>query len=78
MAHKILQKGDRVMARVSKTTDTAALYAACLQIGALYVPVNPALTQSEAAHYVKVFLAICSSKIKKKKKVCRTRNLRFG
>lgn len=41
------------MARVSKTTDTAALYIACLQIGALYIPVNPGYTESEAAHYIK-------------------------
>ncbi|CAL2033583.1 unnamed protein product [Caenorhabditis brenneri] len=48
-----IKKGDRVMARVSKTTDTAALYIACLQIGALYIPVNPGYTESEAAHYIK-------------------------
>ncbi|CAB3411351.1 unnamed protein product [Caenorhabditis bovis] len=48
-----IKKGDRVMARVSKTTDTAALYIACLQIGAMYIPVNPAYTESEAAHYIK-------------------------
>ncbi|CAI5443173.1 unnamed protein product [Caenorhabditis angaria] len=48
-----IKKGDRVMARVSKSIDTAALYIGCLQIGALYIPVNPGYTESEAAHYIK-------------------------
>ncbi|CAD6193287.1 unnamed protein product [Caenorhabditis auriculariae] len=48
-----IEKGDRVMARVSKTVDTVALYIACLQIGAVYIPVNTAYTEKEAAHYIK-------------------------
>ncbi|RCN27709.1 hypothetical protein ANCCAN_26554, partial [Ancylostoma caninum] len=47
------QKGDRVLCRTSKTLDSVALYMACLQLGAIYIPVNPSYTRSETDHYVK-------------------------
>ncbi|VDO80473.1 unnamed protein product [Heligmosomoides polygyrus] len=46
-------KGDRVICRTSKTLDSVALYMACLQLGAIYIPVNPLYTQSETEHFVK-------------------------
>lgn len=45
-------KGDRVMCRTSKTLDSVALYLACLQLGAIYIPVNPSYTQHETEHFV--------------------------
>ncbi|KJH40819.1 AMP-binding enzyme [Dictyocaulus viviparus] len=46
------QKGDRVLCRTSKTLDAVALYMACLQIGAIYIPVNISYTRRETEHYV--------------------------
>ncbi|CAI4228249.1 unnamed protein product [Auanema sp. JU1783] len=46
-------KGDRVLARTTKSIDSVALYIACLRLGAIYIPVNPAYTRNETAHYVK-------------------------
>ncbi|PAV61792.1 hypothetical protein WR25_22403 isoform C [Diploscapter pachys] len=37
----LIQKGDRVLARVTKSVDSVALYMACLKLGAIYIPVNP-------------------------------------
>ncbi|KAK6760072.1 hypothetical protein RB195_021549 [Necator americanus] len=48
-----ISKGDRVLCRTSKTLDSVALYMACLQLGAIYIPVNPSYTRSETEHYVK-------------------------
>ncbi|KAL6724518.1 hypothetical protein Aduo_019403 [Ancylostoma duodenale] len=48
-----ISKGDRVLCRTSKTLDSVALYMACLQLGAVYIPVNPSYTRSETDHYVK-------------------------
>ncbi|VDO71206.1 unnamed protein product [Heligmosomoides polygyrus] len=56
-------KGDRVMCRTSKTLDSVALYLACLQLGAIYIPVNPSYTQHETEHFVEVcghlFISSC-------------------
>uniref|UniRef100_A0A7I4Z0B5 AMP-dependent synthetase and ligase domain containing protein n=2 Tax=Haemonchus contortus TaxID=6289 RepID=A0A7I4Z0B5_HAECO len=48
-----IAKGDRVLCRTSKTLDAVALYMACLQLGAIYIPVNPEYTRSETEHFVK-------------------------
>ncbi|WKY14520.1 hypothetical protein Q1695_000222 [Nippostrongylus brasiliensis] len=48
-----VSKGDRVLCRTSKTLDSVALYMACVQLGAIYIPVNPQYTQAETEHYVK-------------------------
>ncbi|KAE9416022.1 hypothetical protein Angca_008565, partial [Angiostrongylus cantonensis] len=45
--------GDRVLCRTTKNLDAVALYLACLQIGAIYVPVNPSYTLGETKHFVK-------------------------
>ena len=45
-----LVRGDRVVGVVSNEASTLALVLACQQIGAYYVPVNPALTTAELAY----------------------------
>ncbi|CAD5218124.1 unnamed protein product [Bursaphelenchus okinawaensis] len=47
-----LTKGDRLLSRTSKTTDTVALYLATLRIGAIYIPLNPDYTTKETNHFV--------------------------
>src|SRR4029453_10111557 len=44
--------GDRVCAQVERSPEAIALFLACLRGGIVYVPVNPALTPAEAAHYI--------------------------
>lgn len=44
--------GKRVMSVVAKSPESLCLYLACLRIGAIYVPVNPALHSRELAHVV--------------------------
>ena len=44
--------GDRVLAQVAKTPQAVALYLACLKLGAVYAPVNPAYTAAETAHFL--------------------------
>jgi malonyl-CoA/methylmalonyl-CoA synthetase len=47
-----IEAGDRVIVTAPKSVDAVALYLACLRIGAVYVPLNPALTTSELDFYV--------------------------
>ncbi|MCC1494321.1 malonyl-CoA synthase [Cognatishimia sp. F0-27] len=44
--------GDRVLVQAPKLSDTIALYAATLQAGAVYLPLNTAYTQAELAYFV--------------------------
>ena len=44
--------GDRVVAHCDKTPLTLALYLACLQIGAIYVPLNTAYTSNELGYFL--------------------------
>ena len=44
--------GDRVVVAAHKSPDAIALYLACLQIGAVFVPVNPAAPAPELAFFV--------------------------
>src|SRR5437879_9392456 len=39
--------GDRVAARVEKSPQAVLLYVACLRLGAVFVPINPACTPNE-------------------------------
>src|SRR5204863_307020 len=39
--------GDRVAARVEKSAEAVLLYVACLRLGAVFVPINPACTPNE-------------------------------
>jgi malonyl-CoA/methylmalonyl-CoA synthetase len=45
--------GDRVMVQVDKCAGAVLLYIACLRIGAIYVPINPANTPSEVDYFLR-------------------------
>jgi malonyl-CoA/methylmalonyl-CoA synthetase len=49
-AHNV-HAGDRVAVQVEKCPDVLALYAACAQIGAIFLPLNTAYTASEIAYF---------------------------
>ena len=42
--------GDRVAVQVDKSVDSVLLYIACLRMGAVFVPINVALTANEVDH----------------------------
>lgn len=44
--------GDRVAVQVAKSPQALALYAACAQMGAIFLPLNTAYTPSEVAYFV--------------------------
>ena len=44
--------GDRVVVQAPKLADTIALYAGCVQAGAVYLPLNTAYTKDELAYFV--------------------------
>ena len=45
--------GDRVLVQGGKCPEVVALYLACLQLGAIYVPLNTAYTTAEVEYFVK-------------------------
>jgi malonyl-CoA/methylmalonyl-CoA synthetase len=45
-----LQPGDRVAVQVEKSPESLFLYLACLRAGAIFLPLNPAYTDTELAH----------------------------
>ncbi len=45
-----VKEGDRVLVKVEKSIDALALYLACLQSGAIYVPSNPRNTVEETEY----------------------------
>lgn len=47
-----LNPGDRVAVQVEKSPDALALYAACVQAGLVFLPLNPAYTAAEVAYFV--------------------------
>ena len=47
-----LVPGDRVAAQLDKSVDGLALYAACVQAGLVFLPLNPAYTGAEVAYFV--------------------------
>lgn len=47
-----VQPGDRVAVQVEKSVAGIALYLGVLQVGAVYVPLNPAYTAAELAHFI--------------------------
>ena len=44
--------GDRVVAQVEKSPEAVALYLACLQVGAAFVPLNTAYTLAELEYFL--------------------------
>ncbi len=57
MAHALVDvgvsAGDRVLVQAPKTSDTVALYAATVQAGAVYLPLNNAYTLEEVSYFVR-------------------------
>ena len=51
--HRDIAPGDRVVAHCEKTQLTLSLYLACLQVGAIYVPLNTAYTSNELGYFLK-------------------------
>ncbi|NNU80900.1 malonyl-CoA synthase [Halovulum dunhuangense] len=47
-----VEPGDRVAAQVAKSPDALALYAACVQVGAVFLPLNTAYTAHELAYFL--------------------------
>ncbi|MFK8034674.1 MAG: AMP-binding protein, partial [Hyphomicrobiales bacterium] len=47
-----VQPGDRVAAQVAKSSEALALYAASVQSGAVFLPLNTAYTATEIAYFV--------------------------
>ncbi len=45
-------QGDRVLVKTAKSPDSVALYLACLRLGSVYVPLNPAFTKAEQAFFI--------------------------
>ncbi len=44
--------GDRVLAQVNKSTEALALYAACVQCGSIFIPLNTAYTSKEVEYFI--------------------------
>jgi malonyl-CoA/methylmalonyl-CoA synthetase len=47
-----VQPGDRVAVQVKKSAEALALYAACIQAGAIFLPLNTAYTPNEVDYFV--------------------------
>ena len=47
-----IKPGERVLAQVDKSPQAVALYLATLQVGGIYVPLNPAYTDAEVAYFL--------------------------
>lgn len=56
MAHAMvamgMQPGDRVAVQIEKSPEALALYAACVQAGLIFLPLNTAYTASEVSYFV--------------------------
>jgi len=47
-----IRPGDRVAAQIAKSAEALALYAACVRVGAAFLPLNPAYTPAEIGYFV--------------------------
>ena len=47
-----LSAGDRVAVQVEKSPEALALYAACVQAGLIFLPLNTAYTEDELAYFI--------------------------
>jgi len=59
-----LEPGDRIAAQIEKSPDALALYAACVQSGVVFLPLNTAYTTDELAYFVEDSgskLVVCDS-----------------
>ena len=60
-----VKPGDRIVVQAPKLSDTLALYAATLQCGAIYLPLNTAYTMAELTYFVsdaEPALIVCDDK----------------
>jgi malonyl-CoA/methylmalonyl-CoA synthetase len=48
-----LSKGDRLLLQVEKCEAVLSLYLACLRVGVVFLPVNPAYTVAETEHFLR-------------------------
>ena len=59
-----IEKGDRLVAQVSKSVESLALYLGCLRSGVIFVPLNPAFPLNELQYYLENAepkIVVCSS-----------------
>ncbi len=47
-----LEPGDRLAVQVEKSPEALAVYAACVQAGAIFLPLNTAYTPAEVDYFV--------------------------
>ncbi|MEX0371593.1 MAG: AMP-binding protein, partial [Tateyamaria sp.] len=47
-----LQAGDRLAAQIHKSPQALALYAACVQAGVVFLPLNTAYTADELSYFI--------------------------
>ena len=47
-----LKPGDRLAAQIEKSPDALAVYAACVQVGVVFLPLNTAYTAAEIGYFV--------------------------
>lgn len=47
-----LQAGDRLAGQIDKSSDALAVYAACAQLGVIFLPLNTAYTPAEISYFV--------------------------
>ncbi|MBC6407926.1 MAG: malonyl-CoA synthase [Rhodobacteraceae bacterium] len=52
LADSGMQPGDRLAVQALKSPQALALYAACVQAGIVFLPLNPTYTASEVAHFL--------------------------
>ena len=48
-----LRPGDRVAVQIEKSPQSVAIYAACVQVGLIFLPLNTAYTASELSYLLK-------------------------
>ncbi|GGB59993.1 malonyl-CoA synthase [Roseibium aquae] len=54
-----LQPGDRLAAQIEKSPEALALYAACVQAGVIFLPLNTAYTAGEMSYFIENSGAAC-------------------
>ena len=47
-----IKKNDRILVQTEKQIECIWLYLACLRLGAIYVPINPAYTLTETEYFI--------------------------
>ena len=64
ITHLGIMPGDRVAAQIKKSPETLALYAACVQAGFIFLPLNTAYTADELSYFIEdsgASLIICDA-----------------